>query len=273
MARIKLKRNANPSFAKSNSTVTINKGEPFFDTTTKKLYVGTSDGQQIKDAETVTVDNAVSATKLSTARKIALTGDVTGEVNFDGSSDTSITTEVADNSHNHTMANVTGLQTSLNDKATSAQGAKADTAVQTITIGGTVQTKTSGTVALPAYPTSVANATNLSGSISGIPLSSIFQEDESVLTPVVHNAGVSQYATNAYKATIATTVTDNIKINSSNVPISTIFETTGYAKNATNAANATNATNATTAGLSDKIKIGSAYYTVSYINNTLTFTQ
>ena len=37
--------------------------------------------------------------------------------------------------------------------ATSAQGAKADSAVQTIQIGGTSQTKTNGTVNLPAYPT------------------------------------------------------------------------------------------------------------------------
>lgn len=37
--------------------------------------------------------------------------------------------------------------------ATSAQGTKADSAVQTIQIGGTTQTKTDGVVNLPAYPT------------------------------------------------------------------------------------------------------------------------
>lgn len=37
--------------------------------------------------------------------------------------------------------------------ATSAQGTKADSAVQTIQINGTTQTKTNGTVNLPAYPT------------------------------------------------------------------------------------------------------------------------
>lgn len=37
--------------------------------------------------------------------------------------------------------------------ATSAQGTKADSAVQTIQIGGTTQTKTDGVVDLPAYPT------------------------------------------------------------------------------------------------------------------------
>ena len=43
--------------------------------------------------------------------------------------------------------------TNSNSYATSAQGTKADSAIQTIQIGGTTQTKTNGTVNLPAYPT------------------------------------------------------------------------------------------------------------------------
>lgn len=39
--------------------------------------------------------------------------------------------------------------------ATKAQGDKADTSVQTIKLGDTVQTKTDGVVSLPAYPTSL----------------------------------------------------------------------------------------------------------------------
>lgn len=46
--------------------------------------------------------NAATATKLATARTISLTGDVTGSGNFDGSGNLSITTTVADNSHDHT---------------------------------------------------------------------------------------------------------------------------------------------------------------------------
>ena len=49
--------------------------------------------------------------------------------------------------------------------ATSAQGDKADSAVQTISIGGTAQTKTDGAIDLPAYPTlsslGAAKATDL----------------------------------------------------------------------------------------------------------------
>jgi hypothetical protein len=42
----------------------------------------------------------------------------------------SLSVTVADDSHNHTIANVDGLQTALNGKATSAQGSLADSAVQ-----------------------------------------------------------------------------------------------------------------------------------------------
>ena len=50
--------------------------------------------------------NASTATKLFTARAITLSGDVTGTINFDGSSDVSITSTVVDNSHSHTSVNI-----------------------------------------------------------------------------------------------------------------------------------------------------------------------
>lgn len=60
---------------------------------------------------------ATSANKLATARTITLTGDVTGSTSFDGSGNVSITATVADDSHNHTIANVGGLQTALDGKS------------------------------------------------------------------------------------------------------------------------------------------------------------
>ena len=89
---------------------------------------------------------ASTAATLATARNIALTGAVTGNVNFDGSGNVSITTTatsdptltlsgdvsgtatftnlgnatltatVADDSHNHVISNVDGLQTALDGK-------------------------------------------------------------------------------------------------------------------------------------------------------------
>ena len=67
-------------------------------------------------APTSVSGNAGTATKLQTARTISLAGDVTGSASFDGSANVSITATVANDSHNHTIANVDGLQTALNGK-------------------------------------------------------------------------------------------------------------------------------------------------------------
>ncbi len=59
------------------------------------------------------VGTSSTANTLTTARTIALAGDVSGAANFDGSSNITITTVIADDSHNHTIANVDGLQAAL----------------------------------------------------------------------------------------------------------------------------------------------------------------
>ena len=59
---------------------------------------------------------AATATALATARTITLGGDVSGAANFDGSANITITATIADDSHNHTIANVDGLQTVLDAK-------------------------------------------------------------------------------------------------------------------------------------------------------------
>lgn len=61
--------------------------------------------------------NAASANKLSTARSISLAGDLTGNASFDGTSNITITGVVADDSHNHIIGNVDGLQAALDAKA------------------------------------------------------------------------------------------------------------------------------------------------------------
>jgi hypothetical protein len=79
-------------------------------------------------AGTLTVTGGINATitgssstadKLTTARTITLGGDVSGAANFDGSANITITATVADDSHNHVIANVDGLQTALDGKAAS----------------------------------------------------------------------------------------------------------------------------------------------------------
>ncbi len=68
-----------------------------------------------------TSGNAATATALATARNIALAGDVVGNANFDGTGNISITAAVQDDSHNHIISNVDGLQTALDGKTTTAR--------------------------------------------------------------------------------------------------------------------------------------------------------
>ena len=79
--------------------------------------------------------NAATATKLTTARTISLTGEVTGSVSFDGSVNASITATVVDDSHNHIIANVDGLQTALDGKVAK----DSDTGSATLPTGTTAQ--------------------------------------------------------------------------------------------------------------------------------------
>lgn len=73
---------------------------------------------------------ATSANKLATARTISLTGDVSGSTSFDGSGNVSITATVADDSHNHTIANVDGLQTALDGKSATSHTHSAEALIQ-----------------------------------------------------------------------------------------------------------------------------------------------
>jgi len=64
---------------------------------------------------------ASTAGRWTTARTISLTGDVSGSASIRGDANASITVTVADDSHNHTIANVDGLQTALNNKVDDSQ--------------------------------------------------------------------------------------------------------------------------------------------------------
>lgn len=61
--------------------------------------------------------NAASASKWATARTITLGGDASGSVSLDGSANKTLTVTVADDSHNHVISNVDGLQSALDAKA------------------------------------------------------------------------------------------------------------------------------------------------------------
>jgi len=102
-----------------------------FDESADKFIVGTgsftgastgnltvSTGTLVANVEGNVTGNADTATALATGRTISLTGDVTGTSgSFDGSGNVSITATIADDSHNHVISNVDGLQTALDAKA------------------------------------------------------------------------------------------------------------------------------------------------------------
>ena len=63
-----------------------------------------------------------SADKLTAARVISLTGDASGSVSFDGSKDVAIEVTILDDSHNHIISNVDGLQSALDKKVNAVEG-------------------------------------------------------------------------------------------------------------------------------------------------------
>ena len=76
-----------------------------------------SRSDHVHPLQTTVSGNAGTATKLATARTISLTGDVSGSTSFDGSGNVSITATIADDSHNHTIANIDGLQSAIDVKS------------------------------------------------------------------------------------------------------------------------------------------------------------
>ncbi len=84
-------------------------------------------GTSFNGSANIAVALSATATKLATARTISLGGDLSGSASFDGTSNISITAVVADDSHNHTIANVDGLQTSLDTKYASGSNIVAGT--------------------------------------------------------------------------------------------------------------------------------------------------
>ena len=61
--------------------------------------------------------SAATSDKLKTMRTINLSGDLNGSFSFDGSSNITANVNVNNNSHTHTITNITNLQTELNKKA------------------------------------------------------------------------------------------------------------------------------------------------------------
>ena len=107
--------------------------------------------------------NASTATALQTGRSIALGGDVSGSATFDGTGDITITATVADDSHNHTIANVDGLQSALDAKQPSSTALTTST-----TFGGDVSgTYNNIVIADDSHNHTIANVDGLQTALNG----------------------------------------------------------------------------------------------------------
>jgi hypothetical protein len=80
--------------------------------------------------------NANTATALQTGRTITLDGDVSGSATFDGTSNITITSTVADDSHDHTIANIDGLQGEIDAKLDAIDYNASDILTKLLTVDG-----------------------------------------------------------------------------------------------------------------------------------------
>ena len=97
---------------------------PAGDKMSGKIYIAVDTNKTYRWSGSAFVEVSASlatADNLSTARTISLSGDASGSVSFDGSADADIIVTIADDSHNHTIANVDGLQAELDLKATTGK--------------------------------------------------------------------------------------------------------------------------------------------------------
>ena len=162
--------------------------------------------------------NAEVASKLATAKNIKLTGDVTGTASFDGTKDASITATVADDSHNHTIANIDNLQSTLD-----AKGVKLTVSGKTLNLVdsndnvlSTVTTQDNNTDTKVTQTVTTTNASY----------------------PILAAATASKTATSTEEARFSTGITMNPSTN-------TIIATTFSGALSGNASTATSATKAT----------------------------
>ena len=120
-----------------------------FKLTTKEVQVGDT----VKVTSTGKMYFVIDDSKLSTEEgyEIYTAGSATS-VPWSGV--TGKPEEFKPEAHKHPMSDVNGLEGALAGKATSVQGAKADSAVQSVKLGG-LEKKVGTTVELPAYPTTL----------------------------------------------------------------------------------------------------------------------
>ena len=161
-----------------------------------------------------TITNQING-KLSSTHDMTLTlaGDATGAATFTNMGNATLTVTVADDSHNHTIANVDGLQTALNSKLNSSSYTAADVLTKIKTVDGAGSgldaDKLDGQSS--AYYRNYNNLTN-KPSIPAVAIINVSGEPTPVtvpLAPVASKAVVQVYET----ATMSLVMTEITQVN------------------------------------------------------------
>jgi hypothetical protein len=130
--------------------------------------------------------NATSATSAgywTTGRTITLGGDLSGSVLIQGNANATLTASVTNNSHSHTIANVTGLQTALNNKVDDGQ-------VLTNVPSGAVFTDTNTTYSVGNGGLTQINFTSaLNSKLAGIEAGATADQTTAQISAMLVNAG------------------------------------------------------------------------------------
>lgn len=143
---------------------------------------GTVSGGSSTAGSATSAGTAAQAAKWTTARTITLAGDLSGSTSIDGQADVTLTATVADDSHNHTIANIDNLQTELNriegtvsGSAVASAGKWTTARTLALTGGVTGSTLVDGdenhtiatTVADNSHNHTIANVTGLQTALNG----------------------------------------------------------------------------------------------------------
>ena len=126
---------------------------------------------------------ASTAGRWTTARTITLSGDLSGSVSIRGDANATLSAAVANNSHSHTIANVTGLQTALNNKVDDGQ-------VLTNVPSGAVFTDTNTTYSVGNGGLTQINFTStLNSKLAGIEAGATADQTAAQISAMLVNAG------------------------------------------------------------------------------------
>jgi phage-related tail fiber protein len=159
----------NRDAAPANHTHTLAIG----DGTVQKMTVATNERLNIKaganvalafddagNAVTISTSGQLSgnvdtATRLQASRTIALSGDASGFVDFDGSANVTLPVNVLDDSHQHTFANLKSIPTTLAEHNITNAYTKAevDSMVSGLDLKASVRVATTGNIALSGLQT------------------------------------------------------------------------------------------------------------------------